>query len=93
VKAGNAGGVDFQFNGKKVDTGAKYGEVKTVIFGPTGMITSAPPPRRLKFSFLPFTFPLPPFDCRWHPLNVNSLRHQSIPLRFTAILWYRFKEN
>jgi cytoskeleton protein RodZ len=44
VKAGNAGGVDFQFNGKKVDTGAKYGEVKTVIFGPTGMITSAPPP-------------------------------------------------
>jgi cytoskeleton protein RodZ len=44
VKAGNAGGVDFQFNGKKVDVQADYGEVKTVTFGPAGMSRSAPPP-------------------------------------------------
>jgi cytoskeleton protein RodZ len=45
VKAGNAGGLDFRFNGKKLDTGAKYGEVKMVTFGPGGMVTSttAPP--------------------------------------------------
>jgi hypothetical protein len=44
VKAGNAGGVDFQFNGKKVDLRADYGEVKTVTFGPAGMSRSATPP-------------------------------------------------
>ncbi|HSZ60763.1 MAG TPA: helix-turn-helix domain-containing protein [Terriglobales bacterium] len=44
VKAGNAGGVDFQFNGKKVDIQADYGEVKTVTFGPAGMSRTAPPP-------------------------------------------------
>jgi cytoskeleton protein RodZ len=42
IKAGNAGGVDFQFNGKKVDIKADYGEVKTVTFGPAGMSQSAP---------------------------------------------------
>jgi cytoskeleton protein RodZ len=42
VKAGNAGGVDFQFNGKKVDIAAEYGEVKTVTFGPGGMLRNAP---------------------------------------------------
>jgi cytoskeleton protein RodZ len=38
VKAGNAGGVEFQFNGKKVDAGGQYGEVKTLTFGPQGLI-------------------------------------------------------
>ena len=44
VKAGNAGGVDLQFNGKKVDLQADYGEVKTVTFGPAGMSRTAPLP-------------------------------------------------
>ncbi|MGA7632916.1 MAG: RodZ domain-containing protein [Terriglobales bacterium] len=44
VKAGNAGGVDFQFNGKKVDLQADYGEVRTVTFGPGGMSRNAPSP-------------------------------------------------
>src|SRR5208337_2167504 len=43
VKTGNAGGVSFRFNGNKLDTGGEYGEVKTVTFGPGGMIPSAPP--------------------------------------------------
>lgn len=42
VKAGNAGGVDFRFNGKKLDTGGQYGEVKTLVFGPGGMLANAP---------------------------------------------------
>jgi len=42
VKAGNAGGVDFRFNGKKLDTGGEYGEVKTVTFGPQGIMPTAP---------------------------------------------------
>jgi cytoskeleton protein RodZ len=44
VKAGNAGGIDFRFNGKKVDSSAQYGEVKTVFFGPGGMLPNAPAP-------------------------------------------------
>src|SRR6266853_17435 len=45
VRTVNAGGVDFRFNGKKVDTGGEYGEVKTVTFGPRGILpTAAPPP-------------------------------------------------
>lgn len=43
IKAGNAGGVDLQFNGKKVDLQADYGEVKTVTFGPDGMSRNPPP--------------------------------------------------
>jgi cytoskeleton protein RodZ len=42
VRTGNAGGVDFRFNEKKVDTGGDYGEVKTVTFGPRGILPSAP---------------------------------------------------
>jgi cytoskeleton protein RodZ len=38
VKTGNAGGVDFQFNGKKVGTAGEYGEVKTITFGPRGLM-------------------------------------------------------
>jgi cytoskeleton protein RodZ len=44
VKTGNAGGIIFRFNGKKLDTGGEYGEVKTVTFGPGGLLPSAPPP-------------------------------------------------
>jgi len=38
VKAGNAGGLDFQLNGKKVPVIGESGEVKTVIFGPRGIV-------------------------------------------------------
>jgi len=44
VKAGNAGGVDFRFNGKKLDLGGEFGEVKTVTFGPQGILPNAPAP-------------------------------------------------
>ncbi len=44
VKAGNAGGVDVRFNGQKLDTGAGYGEVKTLTFGSRGLL--APPSAR-----------------------------------------------
>ncbi len=43
VKTGNAGGVTFRFNGNKLDTGGDYGEVKTVTFGPGGLIPSTLP--------------------------------------------------
>jgi cytoskeleton protein RodZ len=42
VKIGNAAGVDFRFNGKKLDTGGQHGEVRTVVFGPRGMSANAP---------------------------------------------------
>jgi cytoskeleton protein RodZ len=44
VKVGNAGGVDFHFNGKKLDTGGEFGEVKTITLGPAGIIPNAPAP-------------------------------------------------
>jgi len=44
VRAGNAGVVDFRFNGKKLDTGGEFGEVKTITFGPQGMLSNAPVP-------------------------------------------------
>jgi cytoskeleton protein RodZ len=37
VKAGNAGGVEFQFNGKKITAVGQDGEVKTITFGPQGI--------------------------------------------------------
>ena len=43
VKVGSAGAIDFRFNGKKVDTGGEYGEVKTVTFGPRGILPTTPP--------------------------------------------------
>ncbi len=42
VKTGNSGGVDFRLNGKKLETGGDYGEVKTVTFGPGGILQKAP---------------------------------------------------
>ncbi|MFZ0798106.1 MAG: helix-turn-helix domain-containing protein [Terriglobales bacterium] len=44
IKVGNAGGIDFRFNGKKLATGGELGEVKTVTFGPGGMVPNAPSP-------------------------------------------------
>jgi cytoskeleton protein RodZ len=44
VKAGNAGGVDFRFNGQNLDIGGESGEVKTVTFGPRGILPNAPAP-------------------------------------------------
>ncbi|MGA7292058.1 MAG: RodZ domain-containing protein [Terriglobales bacterium] len=44
VRLGNAGGVDLQFNGKKLSTIGEYGEVKTVTFGPDGERPNAPEP-------------------------------------------------
>jgi cytoskeleton protein RodZ len=44
LKLGNAGGVDLRFNGKKVNAGGEFGEVKTVTFGPGGVVLSAPTP-------------------------------------------------
>jgi cytoskeleton protein RodZ len=38
VRAGNAGGLDFQLNGEKVPSIGESGEVKTVIFGPRGVV-------------------------------------------------------
>ena len=44
VRTGNSGAVDFRFNEKKVDIGGDYGEVKTVTFGPHGILPNAPAP-------------------------------------------------
>jgi len=44
VRVGNAGGVDVLFNGKKLDTRGGTGEVKTVTFGPGGVVPNAPAP-------------------------------------------------
>ena len=44
LKLGNAGGVDLRFNGKKLDSGGEFGEVKTVTFGPAGVVPNAPSP-------------------------------------------------
>ncbi len=42
VRAGNVGGLDFFFNGKKLRSQGDYGEVKTLTFGPTGLQPPAP---------------------------------------------------
>jgi cytoskeleton protein RodZ len=44
VKAGNSGGVNFLFNGKKVETGGEFGVVKTIAFSPRGMSPTPPTP-------------------------------------------------
>jgi cytoskeleton protein RodZ len=41
VKVGNAGGVDFHFNGKKLNIGGEPGEVKTITFGVRGLLPNA----------------------------------------------------
>ena len=42
VKAGNAGALDFEFNGKKLPTQGDYGEVKTLTFDDHGLQPRAP---------------------------------------------------
>jgi cytoskeletal protein RodZ len=42
VRTGNAGGLDFRFNGKSLDFTGKAGEVKTVTFGPSGVLPNTP---------------------------------------------------
>lgn len=44
IKAGNAGGLDLLFNGKKVALQGTSGEVKTLIFGPEGLEASSTAP-------------------------------------------------
>jgi cytoskeleton protein RodZ len=48
IKVGNAGAIDLQFNGKKIQSLGDFGEVKTVTFGPGGVLpnASAPPSTR-----------------------------------------------
>ena len=43
VKAGNAGGIDLRFNGKKLDLQGESGQVRTITFGPGGMVPNTPP--------------------------------------------------
>ena len=42
VKAGNIGGLDFEFNGKKLPPQGDYDEVKTIVFDTNGFHTMAP---------------------------------------------------
>jgi hypothetical protein len=44
IRAGNIGGLDFIFNGKKLASQGDYGEVKTVTFGSSGLQPNAPAP-------------------------------------------------
>jgi cytoskeleton protein RodZ len=41
VKAGNSGAVDLLLNGKRLDMGGSFGEVKTVTIGPAGLVPTA----------------------------------------------------
>jgi cytoskeleton protein RodZ len=42
VRAGNVGGVDFVFNGKKLDPQGEHGEVRTLTFGSGGLQPNRP---------------------------------------------------
>ena len=44
IRAGNAGALDFEFNGKKLPTQGDYGEVKTLTFDAHGLQPPAPKP-------------------------------------------------
>jgi cytoskeleton protein RodZ len=41
VKAGNAGGIDLNFNGKKLDPPGDFGQVRVITFGPAGMVANS----------------------------------------------------
>ena len=43
VRAGNVGGIDLRFNGKKLDPQGESGQVRTITFGPGGMVAHSPP--------------------------------------------------
>jgi cytoskeleton protein RodZ len=42
VKVGNAGGVELSFNGTKIKFGGDSGEVKSITFGPAGVLPDSP---------------------------------------------------
>ena len=42
VKAGNAGGIDLNFNGKKLDPPGEFGQVRIITFGPAGVVANNP---------------------------------------------------
>jgi cytoskeleton protein RodZ len=42
LRAGNAGGLEISFNGKKLSPAGDDGEVKTLTFGPSGLEVSSP---------------------------------------------------
>lgn len=42
VKAGNAGGIDLNFNGQKLDPQGELGQVRTITFGPAGLVANSP---------------------------------------------------
>lgn len=42
LKTGNAGALDVHLDGKKLDTGGEFGEVRTFQIGPSGLFTPAP---------------------------------------------------
>lgn len=42
VKAGNAGGIDLNFNGKKLEPPGEFGQVRVITFGPAGMVANSP---------------------------------------------------
>ena len=44
IKVGNAGALDFQLDGKKLEVGGAYGEVKSVTIGHDGLIPNPSPP-------------------------------------------------
>ena len=44
VKAGNAGGVELSFNGGKLEAPGQTGEVRTITFGPDGLLSNSPLP-------------------------------------------------
>jgi Domain of unknown function (DUF4115) len=49
VKTGNAGALDFEFNGKKVPSQATSGDVRTLEFGPSGLeVVISQPSTRMK---------------------------------------------
>jgi cytoskeleton protein RodZ len=45
VRVGNAGALDFEFNGQKLPTQGDYGEAKTLIFTPRGLQSPTPKPQ------------------------------------------------
>ena len=48
IRAGNTGGLDFVFNGKKLASQGDYGEVKILTFGSGGLQSNAPAPPVIK---------------------------------------------
>jgi cytoskeleton protein RodZ len=48
IKSGNTGGLDFVFNGKKLPSQGDYGEVKTLTFDPSGLLSKSPAPTPIR---------------------------------------------